>query len=291
MHHLAGKSVVITGAGRGIGAACARLLGRSGANVVVNDVDPGAAEEVAGEIRATGGIAIAEVADITSYDAVGSMVARCVREFGRLDGLVNNAGLIILDLINEVKEDDLRRMVEVNVIGLSFCAMHASRQMIAQKSGAIVNVSSGAHTGSPTMSVYAATKGAVATYTYSWAMELEQHGIRVNGLLPMADSRMRGITDGWRAAKGLAPHPAAVVSAESNAPVVEFLLSDAARGVNGQLVKVTGSQLALMTHPAQLYPVLERPSWDFDSIDAAFRTEFAGKLQPLGTATLDVRIV
>src|SRR5262249_23200018 len=159
------------------------------------------------EVTAAGGKAVAGVADITSWDAAAGLIARCTDAFGAIDGLVNNAGLIIPDRIDEAKEADLRAMVNVNVLGTAFCTAHAAKAMRARRQGSIVNFCSGSHTGAATISGYAGTKGAVASFTYSWAAELKEAGVRVNAVLPMAETRMRDINDAYRASKGIGAHP------------------------------------------------------------------------------------
>jgi NAD(P)-dependent dehydrogenase (short-subunit alcohol dehydrogenase family) len=163
--------------------------------------------------------------------------------------------------------------------------------MIKQRSGAIVCVSSGSHMGAPTLSTYAASKGAVASYVYSWADELAEFGIRVNSLLPMAATDMRRINDAYRASHGMGSHPTPVVPPEANTPVVEFLLSDLSRDVNGQLLKIEGSNLSLVVHPANLHPILKREAWTMEAIADAFRSELGKRQLPLGPATIKAEIV
>jgi len=278
------KAVVITGAGRGIGAACARGIAAAGAAVVVNDIDGDEAERTAGVIRTAGGRAVAHAADIGSWQAAGELVERCVREFGAIHGLVNNAGLFGLGRLDELGEADepgWRRMIEVNVVGTLNCAAHAVRRMPAT-GGSIVNVTSGAQMGIPAMSVYGATKGAVASFTYAWAMELAERGIRVNAVSPLARTRMVQTTQTYFVGRGMAAPITTQPDPERVSPVIEFLLSDAAAGITGQVVRIEGAQLALCTHPGVLVPMLTREPWDFASVRDAFGAELAACQQPLG---------
>lgn len=282
MGALKGKAVVVTGSGRGIGAACAKHAAAHGASVVVNDVDADAAEAVAAEIRAAGGRAVAQRADISKWAEAQALVERCVAEFGGIDGLVNNAGLYRLADLKEIDEAHLRPMIEVNIVGTAFCATHAARRFRGG-AGSIVNLTSGSQTGIRGMGIYGATKGAIASATYAWAADSAGTGVRVNAVSPVADTRMSQSTDDFRAAKGLpafrsGPRP----TAEANAPVVTFLLSDLAKGINGQVLWILGKRLSVMTHPAVVAPPLERDEWTPEAIAAAFGGELGARLQPLG---------
>jgi len=288
---LGGKAVVITGAGQGIGAACARSAARLGAAVVVNDIDRQRADAVVEEINSGKGRAVAEVGDVSSWVNAERLITRCVDEFGQIDGLVNNAAVLRPGRIDEASEQDLRLMFEVNALGVAFCTAHASRRMIPRRQGSIVNVSSGSHAGDATLSGYAGTKGAVASFTYSWAMELAEHNVRVNALLPLADTKMRTTTDEYRAGIGLEAYPALHVSADGNTPVVDYLLSDLSKDVNGQLISIFGSSLALITHTARLHPDARRKGWTAESIAEAFSLSFKERLLPLGLATVTVETV
>lgn len=282
---LTGRAVVITGAGRGIGAACARAAAALGAAVVVNDIDAPAAEEVAAGIRQAGGRAVAHACDIVQWDQASALVERCVAEFGAIDGLVNNAGLFRMERLDEATEATCRAMLDVNVLGTMYCAAHALRAMQRQGRGAIVNVTSGAQCGLAAMGAYGASKGAVASLTYTWAAELAGTPIRVNALSPSGATQMGQLNERYYRERGtpIAPNPN---TPENNAPVVCFLLSDAAAGVHGQVVRIHGQKLSLMSHPAVLEPVQQREQWTADAIAEAFDRVLRQHLQPVGLQTV-----
>jgi NAD(P)-dependent dehydrogenase (short-subunit alcohol dehydrogenase family) len=278
---LDGKAVIVTGAGRGLGAAYATLAARHGALVVVNDVDADVAGAMVGRITDTGATAIGHVADVSSWDEAEGLITRCIEEFGRLDGLVNNAGIIRVGRPEDMREADYRDLMEVNVLGPCYCGTHAMRHMLNEGHGVIVNVTSGAQAGSPLLAGYGASKGAIASLTYSWAMDLAGTGVRVNAISPMADTRMfdpKLRVDQAAAGQPAGPQP------EDNAPVVVYLLSDRSQHLNGQVVRIDGSRLSLMTHPAILQPVLSASQWTVEAISEAFSDQLDSHVVALGVA-------
>jgi NAD(P)-dependent dehydrogenase (short-subunit alcohol dehydrogenase family) len=291
---LDGRNVVVTGAGRGIGAAIARLAGQEGACVVVNDLDLAPAEEVVADIRAAGGRAVAHVADIVEWDGAGSVIDRCVDEFGSIDGLVANAGMFYMSLPAEQRPDDFRRMIEFNSVAVAYPGLHAIRRMTAQGSGSIVNVTSSSAGGLAAMSAYGASKGAVLSLTVGWALDLQSSGVRVNGLSPIAMTRMHEwrmdyeqIPDDERAAVRAARH----VDPEFNAPPAVFLLSDRSSHVTGQILQIErGSRLGMLAHPHLVGPTVTVRQGSLDDVESAFRDTFDAQLQPFGTAALPVPV-
>lgn len=298
---LKGKAVVVTGAGRGIGAACARGIGRQGAQVVVNDIDAGEAEETAQAITAEGGTAIACAGDVSDWDDAGRLVETCISAFGKIDGLVNNAALYHIGGVETLDPTISRALVEVNVLGPLYCTGHAVKPMLAQGSGSIVNVVSGAHMGMRGMGIYSATKGAVASMVYTWALELEGCGVRVNALSPFGatdilDNSARQLEKRYGVAPSAMGAPMSSIMIqppEANSPVVEFLLSDAAAEVNGQLIRIDSGELQLYTHPALLLPSVRRDRWDAQAVAQAFAEDLAHrqvKCGVLGMETLPVAL-
>jgi NAD(P)-dependent dehydrogenase (short-subunit alcohol dehydrogenase family) len=285
MRILEGKAVVITGSGRGIGAACARGAARQGAAVVVNDIDGAEAEQVTEEIAAEGGKAVACVADVSRWEDAGRLIETCVETFGKIDGLVNNAGLFHRARIDQFDPESARALVEVNVLGTLYCTGHAVKPMLGRGSGSIINVVSGALMGIPTLGVYGATKGAVASMVYTWALELAGSGVRVNGVSPFGATRMTDpavttplVPDMDRAYALLAE----IQPPEANSPVVEYLLSDLSVGVNGQLVRIDKGELQLHTHPALLIPPVVRADWTAQAVADAFEDELEARRIPCG---------
>jgi NAD(P)-dependent dehydrogenase (short-subunit alcohol dehydrogenase family) len=277
---LVGRAVVITGAGRGLGAAYARAIAEAGAAVVVNDIDVDEANEVAAAIVKAGGQAVAHPADITDWSQADALIERCVSEFGAIDGLVNNAGYFSLALPQDQRPDPLRRTIDVNLYGTAACGVLALRRMVDRGRGVVLNVTSGEQMGKTASAIYGASKAAVATLTYSWAEDMRGRGIRVNAISPNAHTRMATVYQEFVGGEvgsqniGLAP--------EVNAPLVVYLLSDLSTAITGQVVRINGAELMLCTHPGILDPVLRRDTWTVDAIAEAFATDLAHRQQPAG---------
>jgi NAD(P)-dependent dehydrogenase (short-subunit alcohol dehydrogenase family) len=282
---LKGKAVLITGAGRGIGEAYARLCSALGARLFLVDRVPETVSAVCSGIAAGGGQSAWARCDVSDPADASAAVDACVSVYGRIDGLVNNAATYAIGSVAELDDETCRRMVEVNVLGSIYCAHAAIRAMRASGTGSIVNITSGAQAGIPDVSVYGATKGAIASFTYGAALDLAGTGIRVNAMSPLAETRMTKDGRRFRERRGGQYLPAVLPTLSDNAAAVAYLLSDFARGVTGQVVRVDVEGLSLMGHPALLPDTVHRGSaWTFASVRAAFDTALAAKQVPVGVA-------
>lgn len=240
MPMLAGKVVVITGAARGLGRAYALDAAREGAMVLVNDIDPEVRSVVA-EIVDAGGQAVVNENTVTSWEGAGAMIAEALEAFGRIDGVVNNAGVLHVGPPWEETEDRIREDLDVNVLGSIFVGTHAMKAMMGQGGGSIVNSSASGVLGAPNRAVYCAAKGAVCSLTYSWAIDLAPHGIRVNAFSSVAETALSRSSQ--------TPVPGGLPSAEANAPLVTYLLSDASEGITGQVVQRYQDGFMVLSHP------------------------------------------
>jgi NAD(P)-dependent dehydrogenase (short-subunit alcohol dehydrogenase family) len=250
MNNMQDKAVIVTGSGGGLGRAYALALAAEGASVVVNDISNDGAEETVAMVKDAGGTAVASVGSVTDWDFAASLIDTSIATFGRLDGLVNNAAIIHDRLPWEEDETSLRRAIEINVLGAMFCGTNALRHMVAQDSGAIVNISSGSYLGLSGVSTYGATKGAIASMTYGWAVEVQGTGVRVNAIMPRALTQMSTVrgtksTSLGLSGKAVAPSPTPDVIA----PLVVYLLSDRAAAINGQIVRNDGQEITSVQPP------------------------------------------
>lgn len=245
---LNGQVAVVTGGGRGLGEAIALAIARSGANVAVVSRTRSQIEETACEIKALGQSALAVVADVAKLEDVQLMVNKVAQRFGRIDVLVNAAGVNQRAPSLDVSPELWERILSINLRGTFFCCQAAATYMIQQNGGAIVNIASiTSSVGIPSLAPYAASKAGVEALTRVLAAEWAPHGVRVNAVAPgyfrteMTKSLFEDVD--WvdrllaRIPLGRAGLP------EDLAEAVVFLVSPAARYVTGQVVTVDGGFL------------------------------------------------
>lgn len=240
---LEGKVCIITGAGQGIGAATARKFAREGAKVIVADIVSEHVQAVVDDIRASGGVAFGVVVDVTDPHSVEAMIEATREQFGRLDCLVNNAGITDDAQLLKMNQEQWDRVIQVNLKGVFLCAQAAARVMAEQGSGVILNASSvvGLY-GNFGQTNYAATKWGVIGMTKTWCKELGRKGIRVNAVAPgfirtpMTEKVPSKVLD-----MVLEKTPLGRMgTAEDIANAYAFLASDEASFISGAVLSVDG---------------------------------------------------
>jgi NAD(P)-dependent dehydrogenase (short-subunit alcohol dehydrogenase family) len=276
---LDGKAVIVTGAGAGLGRAYALNAAAEGARVVINDVAEGALQAVAAEIAGRGGTAVACPGSVADWTVAAGLVEECQASFGSVDGLVNNAGVIRIENPWDADEAGIRAMIDVNLMGAAFVGAHALRVMVEQGHGAIVNATSSAQMGLVKMSVYGATKGALASMTYGWSLDTRALGIRVNAYAPVAATAM---------VAGSSVAASQLPSSEDNAPVVSYLLSDLAADVTGQVIQRRGDGLVVMQHPDLTEHIATPDGWTVDAVARALGPVLRVGSQPVGDPRMRV---
>ena len=280
-----GRVAIVTGAGRGIGAGIAKRLAREGAAVVVNDLgveldgtggDDGPAAQVVDEISGFGGRAVATPADITDHAAAAGLVGLAIREFGRLDVVVNCAGILRDRMVFNMDEEDWDAVVRVHLRGTFNLTKHAAAHWRAQARPdghfRLINFTSPSGLfGSPGQPNYAAAKMGIVGLTYSCANALGRYGVTTNAISPVALTRMtasipserrRGPSDDSRAPQNVAP-------------IVVYLASERSDWLNGQVIGAGGYEVSLYNRPQVLARAASEGPWDLErlaeSVEESFR--------------------
>ncbi|MFC9227755.1 SDR family oxidoreductase [Streptomyces decoyicus] len=281
---LHGKVAVVTGSGRGLGLGYAQALAAAGAAIVVNDVDPEAVDAAVATITAVGGKAAGVVAAVGDSVAAEELVDTAVREFGRLDVLVTNAGILRDRVLWKMTDDDFDDVVRVHLRGTFTCARAAAVRMREQGTGGrLVLISSPAgQRGNFGQTNYAAAKAGIVAMARTWAMELGRSGITVNAVVPVAATDMtktipafapvieeaertgNPLPDWLRKDEGLG-------TVEDVAGLIAFLASDASEAVTGQAIGIGGDRLALWAHPKEKAVAFAEGGWSADAVAAQWQ--------------------
>jgi len=252
---LSDQVAIVTGAGQGIGKAAALRLAAAGADVVATDINAASAEDTAAAIATSGRRALAIQADVGSTQEIDRVVSETVARFGKIDVLVNNAGVTRRAHIMDLTEQDWDRIFRVNAKGVFFCLQRVAREMIPRRSGRIINIASIAGKGfaGTSNAIYAASKGAVISLTKTAAQQLGRHNINVNAVCPgivrtalyaemirvIAEKEGASVADIER--RGVESVPLRRANEpEDIADMIVFLASPGARNVSGQAFNVDG---------------------------------------------------
>jgi len=276
---LEGRAAVVTGGGRGIGRGHCLHLARAGAAVVVNDVDEAEASKVVAEITDAGGRAVADASDIGSRKGCEELVARCTGEYGRIDALVANAGIMRDRSFLKMTDEEMTDVWRVHVMGTFWCAQTAALRMREQGGGgSLVLTTSAAHMGNFGQANYASAKGAIASLTYTLALELSAYGIRVNAISPAGTTRMSATFKG--------PDGKAVempfLDPTQNGVMVVFLCSDDAAYVTGQVFGTGADRVMLLSQPKYAFGMVKPGGWSLADLRQHFKPQLGNRLEPLG---------
>jgi 3-oxoacyl-[acyl-carrier protein] reductase len=280
---LEGKAGVVTGGGRGIGRGHCLELAREGMAVVVNDVDPEVAEEVAKEITSAGGTAVANSDSIGTREGCDALIGQCVQEFGRLDAVINNAGIVRDRSLLKMTDEEFDAVLTIHLKATFWCGQIGARRMRDQgEGGAIINTTSGAQMGNFGQTNYSAAKGGIASITYTWAVELARYGIRVNSIAPMATTRMTAAAVDPKTGKP--SDESRFLDPNLNAPMVAYLCSDEADWITGQVFAVGGNRVGITVQPRYGDTMYREGGWTVQSIRELFRPTLGTKLENFGLA-------
>lgn len=253
------KVVVVTGAGRGIGRDMALLFAAEGAKVVVNDLgvgvdgkgnDQSPASQVVAEIRKNGGEAIEDYHSVADWDGAQAIVATAVKKFGRVDGVVNNAGILRDAIFHKMTPEEWRAVIDVHLNGSFYMSRAAAPHFREQQSGAFVHMTSTSGLiGNFGQANYAAAKLGIAALSKSIALDMARFNVRSNCISPFAWSRMVGSIPTETPEQKARVAKLQQLSPAQIAPLAVYLASDAAKDVSGQIFAVRGNEIFLMSQP------------------------------------------
>jgi len=276
---LDGKAAVVTGAGRGIGRGHCLHLAENGASVVVNDIDESEARKVVDEISKQGGKASANGDDVSTRAGASALLSQCVDEFGGVHAVVNNAGNVRDRSFLKMSEEEFDSVFAVHVRGTFLCSQEGARRMRDQGSGGvIVNTVSAAHFGNFGQTNYAGSKGAIASMTYTWALELARYGIRVNAISPSGTTRMSATYKGPDGKEVELPF----IDPTRNGAFVAFLCSDEADWVSGQIFGTGGDRVVVLQQPRYGTGMFKPGGWSVEDLLASFQANLKQHMEPVG---------
>lgn len=273
---LEGKAIVVTGAGGGIGRDIALALAREGARVVVNDIgasvagegaDAGPAQQVVNEIRAAGGEAVANTDSVSEARAAGRIITTALDSFGRIDGIVNNAGILRDRFFHKMSDDEWDSVIKVHLYGSYYVSRAAAPHFKEQQSGGYVHMTSTSGLiGNFGQANYSAAKLGIAALSKSIALDMQKFNVRSNCIAPFAWSRMTGSIPTETEAEQKRVERMKQMTPAKIAPLAVALFSDAAADTNGQIFAVRNNEIFLISQPRPVRSVHRGEGWDPDTV-------------------------
>lgn len=292
---LAGKVAVVTGSGRGLGRAYAEALAAEGAAVVVNDVDATATAEVVATITQSGGRAVGVAAPVGPAETADALVGKAVAEFGRLDVMVTNAGILRDRVLWKMSDDEFDAVVAIHLRGTFTCARAAATHFRGQdEGGRLILISSPAgQRGNFGQTNYAAAKAGIVAMARTWAMELAKARVTVNAVVPVAATAMTRTIPAFapfieESERDGRPLPArlrkdeGLGTVEDVAALIVFLASDASADVTGQAIGIGGDRLALWAHPKEKAVAFADGGWTPAAIAASWHAGVGAEPETYG---------
>lgn len=289
MDMLNGKVIAVTGAGRGVGREIALLCARHGAAVVINDPgvsgegdgeDAGPARQTAQEIIAAGGQAHANLASVTDPQGAASIIEDAVQQFGRIDAVVNNAGILRDTIWHKMSHEDWRAVIDVHLNGCFNVSKAATPYFREQRSGSFIHfTSTSGLIGNIGQANYSAAKLGIVGLSQSIALDMARVGVRSNCIAPFAWSRMTSSIPAETDDQKQRVERLKTMSADKIAPLVVYLASDAARDVTNQIFSVRKNEILLFSKPRPVHSMTRTEGWTpqdiADQLIPAFRPSFA----------------
>lgn len=291
---LSGQVQVVTGAGRGIGLAIAQAMAAAGAAIVVNDVEAEMAEAAAESIRAAGGRATTAVAAIGETEAADYCINTALEQFGRMDGIVANAGVLRDAILWKATDEDFDLVLRTHLRGSFTCGRAAARHFREMgQAGTVTLISSVAgQRGNVGQTAYSAAKAGITALARTWSMELSRAGVSVNAVVPTALTRMvatiPGLSEVVEAAERGEPiphrlrHDLGLGTPEDVAPLAVFLASETGRTITGQCIGIGGDRLSLWSHPKEVALCQRTGGWSATSIAEAWEDKLSAHRQEVG---------
>jgi len=291
---LTGKVAIVTGSGRGIGRGVALLMASNGAKVVVNDLgssqegkgqDAAPAQEVVAEIKKAGGEAIANADSVASYEGATSMVNQALKTFGRLDIVVNNAGILRDRMLHKMSPDDWKAVMDVHLGGHFNLCRASINQFREQNFGRFINfTSTSGLIGNYGQTNYGTAKLGIVAFTRILALECKKYNITANAISPFAYTRMTASIPVTDEASKARVERTKKMKAEDIAPMCVWLASEAAKDVTGQIFGVRAGELMVFSVPRPLRSIHHQGGWTPETIGETAIKALAPHFTPVGVS-------